>query len=69
MTKKIKKLNSKFLSIKNQGWIETLRNCNSGIGYTFETLIGKTEENFPVPDYEGIEIKTTRYKSNAITKI
>ncbi len=63
MTEKIKKLNNKFLSIKNQGWIKSLRNCNSGIGYTFETLIGKSEENFPISDYEGIEIKTTRRTS------
>ena len=40
-----------------------MRNCSSGIGYTFENLIGKQEENFPIPDYNGIEIKTSRRTS------
>jgi len=52
-------LYSKFKSIKNQGWIKSKRPGNCGIGYTFESLIGKEEDNFSFPDYEGIEIKTT----------
>lgn len=63
MKQTIEVLNRKFLSIEKQGWIKTLRNGASGIGYTFELLIGKTEENFPIPDYNGIEIKTSRRTS------
>ena len=59
MDKQINELNEKFLNIKNQGWIKSLRKGTSGIGYTFEKLIGKEEENFPIPDYKNIEIKTS----------
>ena len=37
-----------------------MRKGTSGIGYTFESLIGKPEENFPIPDFGNIEIKTCR---------
>lgn len=51
-------LYNKFIRIKKQGWIETKRTGTTGIGYTFESLLNKKEENFPIPDYKGIEIKT-----------
>lgn len=51
-------LREKFENIKAKGWIESLRKGTTGIGYTFETLIGKEEEQFPIPDYRTIEIKT-----------
>lgn len=59
----IKSLNKKFLDIKKQDFVETKRKGTSGIGYTFECLLGKHEENFPIADYEGIEIKTSRKTS------
>lgn len=49
-----------FEKVKNKGWIKSLRKGDTGIGYTFETLIGKKEENLPISDYGAIEIKTTR---------
>ena len=51
-------LYEEFKKIKNKGWIRSLRNSDSGIGYTFEKLLGKEEDNFQFPDYKGIEIKT-----------
>jgi len=51
-------LREHFKIIKNKGWIESMRNGTTGIGYTFEALIGKEEERFPIPDYGTIEIKT-----------
>ncbi len=63
MLKQIDDLNKRFLNIKKQGWIKTLSNGTSGIGYTFESLIGKEKENFPIADYNGIEIKTSRRTS------
>lgn len=60
MKENIKELYKKFLLVKNMGWIKSKRNGTGGIGYTFETLIGKPEENFPIPDFNGIEIKTCR---------
>lgn len=56
-------LYQKYKSIENCGWIKSKRLGTSGIGYTFECLIGKSEENFPIPDFKGIEIKTSRHNS------
>lgn len=56
----IKLLYNKFIKIKNMGWIKSQRKGTGGIGYTFEELLGKPEENFPIPDFNGIEIKTGR---------
>lgn len=63
MKEEIKELNEKIVKIKEQRWIKTKRKGTSGVGYTFEQLIGKEEENFPIPDYNSIEIKTSRRTS------
>lgn len=58
MEKDIILLTKEFQRIKNMGWIHTMRKGNTGVGYTFEKLIGKEEENFEIPDFGKIEIKT-----------
>ena len=60
MNNDVLELKKKFDLIKNKGWIKSERLGTTGIGYTFEKLINKNEENFPVPDYGSIEIKTIR---------
>lgn len=56
-------LKEKFEKIKSMGWIMSQRHGTTGIGYTFEKLLGKEEEQFPIPDYGTIEIKT-RYRNS-----
>ena len=56
-------LNDKFEQIKKMGWIKSLRNGTTGIGYTFETLLSKKEDHLQKPDFNGIEIKTMKYFS------
>ena len=56
--KVIKELKEKFTSIKENNLWESLRKGTGGMGYTFETLIGKDEDSSYFPDYKGIEIKT-----------
>lgn len=58
-------LRKKFEVIKNMGWIKSFRNGYTGIGYTFEKLIGKDEDALCFPDYNGIEIKTHRENSTS----
>ena len=53
----------KFIKIKNEGFIKGVNNNNSGIGLTFEKMIGKKVENQCLPDYKGIEIKTRNHNS------
>lgn len=47
----------KFDGIKERGWIDSLRTGDTGIGYTFETLLGIKENNDQLADFQGIEIK------------
>ena len=47
----------KFDEVKDRGWIDTMRGGDTGIGYTFETLLGIKENNDQIADFKGIEIK------------
>lgn len=55
-------LKLKFNKIKELGWIESKSRGNGAGGITFEILLGKERENFEIPDYDDIEIKTTSQK-------
>ena len=69
MDKTIKELNHKFSQIKEMGWIKSIRKGSTGIGITFESLLSINENNFEIPDFKGIEIKTKRSYSNAYTTL
>ncbi|HWQ90041.1 MAG TPA: MvaI/BcnI family restriction endonuclease [Clostridia bacterium] len=47
----------RFDQIRDRGWIDTMRVGDTGIGYTFETLVGVAENNDQTADFRGIEIK------------
>ncbi len=60
----LKELESKLREIKNKGFVSSLRSGSTGIGYTFESLLGISENNLPIPDIGGrIELKTIRKDS------
>jgi hypothetical protein len=65
----IKSFISDFTKIKSFGFIKSHRKHNTGIGKTFEDLIGIKENNNLLIDYKGlIEIKSQRnYAENYIT--
>ncbi len=52
----------KFDDIHGRGWIDSLRTGDTGIGYTFESLLGIRENNDKQADYRGIEIKCKQVK-------
>ena len=56
-------LYKQFVRIKKLGWIKSMRKGYTGLGYTFEYLLGKKEDSLPLPDFGDIEIKTIRYNS------
>lgn len=58
-----------FENIKKMGWIKSKRNDYGGIGRTFEELIGVKENEFPIPDFGNIEIKTKRAYSKSYTNL
>lgn len=51
-------LKDKFEKVKCLGWIESTSNGRGNIGMTFERAIGITPNQFEIPDFAGIEIKT-----------
>ena len=63
MNNDINILNDKFLQVKKLNWIKATSKGNGNVGITFENAIGKERENFPIADYNGIEIKTSLNKN------
>ena len=57
MKDEISSLQNEFAKIKSIGWVKERCKGKSSCGYTFEQLLHKEEDNFPVPDYQDIEIK------------
>jgi hypothetical protein len=62
----LNELLSKFDAIRGQ-WFESLRTGDTGIGYTFETLLGIKENNDQTADFRGIELKCKQRRSNGGT--
>ena len=60
MTKNYDELKALFEKIKNLGYVESHRTGDTGIGKTFEDLLGKDEDNLDNPDFKDIEIKSQR---------
>ncbi len=50
-------LKEKFEEIKKMGLVKSMRKGTTGIGYTFESLLEKKEDQSIGPDYKDIEIK------------
>lgn len=49
-----------FTKVKNMGFVSSRRSNSTGIGKTFEDLIGVLENNRREPDLHGFEIKSQR---------
>ena len=64
--KTVKELKSELERIKEEGWIRSLRRGDTGIGYTFESLLGISENNISLPDLGKFEIKTARRDSKSL---
>ena len=53
----------KIKLINNEGWIESLRTGDTGVGYTLETKLGIKANSQKKPDFKGIEIKSFRKRT------
>lgn len=58
MKESIQNLKVKFETINKMGWVKSISKGFGGGGQTFEYLLDKNKNNFEIPDYDGIEIKT-----------
>ncbi len=61
MNKDIKIIREKFEYVKKLGYVKTHRKGNTGIGKTFEDLLGIEENNLSLPDFHKFEIKSQRF--------
>ena len=55
-----KELLQKLESIAGRGFIPSMRAGDTGVGMTLETLLGIAANSSRLPDYKGIELKSTR---------
>lgn len=69
MQENMYKLKKEFERVKAMGWIPAPHNRNNEQGSLFERMINKPEENFEIPDFEGIEIKTHIKNSKYFTTL
>lgn len=65
----IVELRKKFLEIRDMGYVKSIRNGSTGVGATFEALLGKKEDKLELPDFKGIEIKTKRAYSKSLINL
>lgn len=66
----LQELKQRLIEIKNMGWVATTRHHDTGIGKTFEDLLGIQENNLQIPDIGEIEVKSSRdYTSSFMTLI
>jgi len=66
LPQEVLELQTSIKSIYHEGWIQTMKAGDTGVGYTFESLIGIEANSSKEPDYKGIEIKCSRGKSSTL---
>lgn len=66
MTKNYGELKALFEKIKELGYVKAHRKGDTGIGKTFEDLLGKEEDNLAAPDFKDIEIKSQREATSSM---
>ena len=58
MEKTIENFVQQFMKIKSLKWVKSKYNGCGSIGRAFEDFLNIPQNNFEIPDYSGIEIKT-----------
>ncbi len=63
-----KELLEKIRAIHNQGFLRSITAGDPGVGDTLENALGISRNNLKVPDYKGIELKSTRLTRNGSSR-
>lgn len=63
-----RELLDKLHAIHNRGFIPSITAGDPGVGDTLENALGISRNNLRIPDYKGIELKTTRLTRNGQTR-
>lgn len=59
----------KLQEVKNMGPVPSARKGSTGVGYTFEKLLGIVESNIAIPDLGTIEVKAIRRDSDSLVTL
>ncbi len=63
-----KELLAKIQAIHNQGFLKSITAGDPGVGDTLENALGISRNNLKIPDYKGIELKSTRLTRNGSSR-
>lgn len=66
MTMQLKEFKKRFADIKSKKFVRSLRRGPTGVGYTFETMLGLAENNLALPDIPKTEIKAHREGTSSL---
>jgi hypothetical protein len=58
-----------FAKIKLAGYSRSTRSGSTGVGHTFETLLGLKEDNIALPDLGEVEVKARRINSTSMVTL
>ena len=59
----------RFRSLREQGFVKSLRRGPTGVGHTLEHMLGLSENNIAVPDIGGAELKAHREDSSSMVTL
>jgi len=59
----------RFRDVRERGWIPTMRPGDTGIGFTFESLLGIRANSAQEPDFHGFELKCYRAGRGAGSRV
>lgn len=65
----IEQIREELKEIKDRGFIPAIRTHDTGVGHTLEQLLGLNENNFSIPDFGKLELKTHRKESGSFITI
>lgn len=65
----LQEFSQRFAKIKALGWVPSLRQGPTGIGYTLEWHLGLNENNIALPDLGQIELKAHRIGSTSLVTL
>lgn len=62
----IERFRTRFVQVKEKGWVKSKRKGPTGIGHTLERLLGVKENNIALPDLGTVELKAHRIGSSSM---
>ena len=65
----LEEFKSKLQAINEQGYILSMREGNTGIGFTLETLLGLKENNVKLPELGETDLKSKRNNATSMVTL